>query len=432
MAYSCKDYILSLVNEGYSKRDCSEAYLHYKEFCEKEGISSCSSESYFRRVREVFAGLALEAKVDSTIFDSNDVDLINKSVELTKANLRLADKTRINSKIFRETSRLASNLEHLYTEMIANMSLIPKPKVIKVKAPKNANWAVLGLSDLHFGEEILHELFCNSYNFDIASKRLKLYVEEARKYFQTEKVKKVLIAGLGDFVNSDRRKDESVNNTTNRVKATLLGAYLIQQVIVDLSQDFDLSVAFITGNESRVDLDHEVSKYQATNNFDFLIFEYLRNVFKTSPVKFISPEKVDKEILVNLGGFKLLLAHGESLKTEKDVRDIFYRYSHMGATPDYLIHGHFHSTMITDYSSRSGSLCGSNAYSVKQLNLTGRASQNILIVHKDKSVTSIRIDLQNATNSGYDIVKELEAYDCLGFAKQEKRKNNNGVFEVKF
>jgi uncharacterized phosphosugar-binding protein len=93
-----------------------------------------------------------------------------------------------------------------------------------------------------------------------------------------------------------------------------------------------------------------------------------------------------------------------------------------GKKPHYLIHGHLHSTMITDYSARSGSLCGTNAYAEKQLNLHGRASQNILIIDKDKSVTPIRIDLQNVDDvKGYEIIDALEAYNAKSNSKIDKK-----------
>ena len=83
--------------------------------------------------------------------------------------------------------------------------------------------------------------------------------------------------------------------------------------------------------------------------------------------------------------------------------------------------------MITDNLSRGSSLVGSNAYSENALNLTGRAAQNIYIFTKEGR-HDISIDLQDTFNyEGYDIKKELEAYNAKSLKKTAQNKT---IFQV--
>ena len=418
------EFISELYEQGYTKREIKEQYDEYLNRCEEEGEPTIEIESYLRRIRKIFQDFE-ENKIFEqldNVYNGDDDDLLLKAVQFKKNQQRAQDKARIEGKVFRETARLTNALEAYYMAMIEAIKEVPVPKITKTKVSKKGNWGVVNLADLHNNEEVYGENFQNNYNFIIAGQRLKLLADEAKTYFNAKGVKKVLIAGLGDFLNSDRRLDEKYYQATNRANATVLSAYLLEQFIIDLAEEYAITIAFVTGNESRIDKDNEMSKLSSTNNFDFMIYEYLRVLFRGQPVKFIDPLKVDRELFLDLDGFGLIMSHGEGIKTEKNIRDIFWRYTANGYKPDYLIYGHLHSTFITDYSARSGSLCGSNAYAEKQLNLHGRASQNIMIIDKYKTVTPIRIDLQNVEKvKGYDIIEKLESYNTKSQSKMTKK-----------
>ena len=71
-------------------------------------------------------------------------------------------------------------------------------------------------------------------------------------YFKSRSITNVLLVQSGDLLNSDRRLDELLSMATNRAKATFLAVAIVQQVILDLNEHFNVSVASVTGNESRV------------------------------------------------------------------------------------------------------------------------------------------------------------------------------------
>ena len=85
--------------------------------------------------------------------------------------------------------------------------------------------------------------------------------------------------------------------------------------------------------------------------------------------------------------------------------------------------GDIHSANISDYSSRSASLCGGDAYAYSDLGYASKSSQNLHIVLPGH-MNSVRVDLQDVSQiTGYDCITELER---LG-AKSLDRTNEPGV-----
>jgi len=166
----------------------------------------------------------------------------------------------------------------------------------------------------------------------------------------------------------------------------------------------------------------------ATDNYDYTIIEMLRIIFKGAKgIDFINCGY--NEGIVEIDGTNVLLMHGYSQKTdiERYVQQIKGRYSSNGQKVDYVLMGHYHSTRIADHYARGASLVGSNDYNESNLNLAGRASQNIFLISKEGDVHGTRVDLQNTSNDmfgSYDIEKELEAYNAKSAEKSKKGKKN--------
>jgi outer membrane usher protein FimD/PapC len=77
-----------------------------------------------------------------------------------------------------------------------------------------------------------------------------------------------------------------------------------------------------------------------------------------------------------------------------------------------MLFGHFHTSRITDLFARSGGICGANAYSDNQLQLSSRASQNMFLVDS-KGIHGIKVDLQHADEfDGYGIDPLLVTYNA--------------------
>lgn len=344
---------------------------------------------------------------------------------------RQQDLNRIKNKTFREYARVENALEEYIKSIEDNLKKHSLSiKTIKHQHSRFEAEGIIHLSDLHFNE-IVDDVLGNKYDFTIASKRLYKHACRAITIFSAHGIKNILIALTGDILNSDRRLDELLANATNRSKATLLSIDLLQQMILHLNKHFNITVASITGNESRVGKDVGWINDIATDNYDFVIHEMLARLFKGKKgVTFLSGDPM--ELIVEVGGSNILLIHGHSSFAKNPSRGIPQlraKYASQDVNIHYVIFGHIHEAYISDTYARSASLVGGNAYSDKALNLTSKASQNLYICHKDGGIDGFKIDLQSVENieSPYIINERLEAYNAKSASKT---KQQTVIFQV--
>jgi predicted phosphodiesterase len=221
---------------------------------------------------------------------------------------------------------------------------------------------------------------------------------------------KVVVACLGDFLNSDRRLDELLSNATNRSRATLLAADILRAFLLDLRSAFPLEVYGITGNESRVTQELGWSDPLATDSYDLMIYGILqRSLAGVDGIGFCGFRA--HELLFEVLGRTFLCLHGHQIgaNVQKSVQEIAGRYAAQGITVDYTLFGHLHATAIGDFHARNASLVGSNAYSESGLNFCSKAAQNVHIV-TPTAIDGVKVDLQDtSTSRPYPLVGEWEA-----------------------
>lgn len=402
-----KSWIKEKLVECY--HDKSLVNKMYDDFV-KETNAPWNFDSFVREVRRCY----VELQEGEGIIDLSS-DLIKEEAR----KQRLQDNNNVLRKTNRETYRLYNSLEDVYKEYVELLKATDLSKInIKPhKADSKNKVGILQLSDLHFNEVIYEsESHNNSYDFVVASKRLKKFVSEAIKEFEHNNVKDCYVLFLGDMCNSNRRLSEKLAQNTSLVRASLLGTYLLQQVIIELSTKFNIHVASVVGNESRLDDFMDSSDILSSENWDYLIFNNLRLIFSNSPIKFIESNNNIEQVVSLKNGFNALITHGHLFKSsntiEKNVANLLQKYIYAGIKIHGVFIGHYHSSSIGDFISRSGSLCGGNSYSNVDLMYLTRASQNIYIINDDLSYKGIKIDLQNVDNvKGYDIIEELERYN---------------------
>ena len=375
--------------------------------------------------KQRYGCIKCHSKTVFPIWDA-DHDIIRENVRLSKQKQRAQDQNRIERKAFREHGRIENAVEEYTKELV---SLFEKNKLNKTTNKFKVNNKAVGViqfSDVHFNE--LVELENNRYDFKVASARVRYFVNKARTYFKTSDISNVVMALTGDLMNSDRRLDELLNQATNRANATFLGVDILQQAIMDLNKDFNVTVGAIVGNEGRVNPEIGWSKILASDNYDYTIYQCLRYLFHGSDITFIHGDP--SELVINVAGQNLLMLHGHGgIKKGLDtsVNQVAGRYSLKGIKIDYVIFGHIHSARIGDNFARSSSMVGANDYSEKALNLNGRASQNCYIFYNNGNRDGIKVDLQNVKEKGYDIDEKLESYNAKS---AKKRKQTKTIFEV--
>ena len=354
-----------------------------------------------------------------------DQEIVKYNVRLAKQKQAAQDLNRIERKSFREHARLENALM-LYNKELINLLTDQRSLKCKTRSHEVSNHKaamIIHIADTHFNE--LVDVEGNKYDFNVASKRLAKFAYYAKKYAEMHEVQNVLIAITGDLLNSDRRLDEKLSMASNRAKATFLGVHLLKHFILDINEIANVSVACVTGNESRIVEEMGWTDIVASDNYDFTIFEMLKLLLPD--LTFIKGRAL--EVVVEVANQNVLLIHGHQLgrMDSNQISKVISKYARKGTQIDFIICGHLHETMITDTLARSSSLVGANAYSDNALNLYSRAAQNVYIMLKDER-QDIRIDLQDTIGfQGYDIDLELAAYNAKSI---EKTKQKETIFKI--
>ena len=406
-----KDWIVDKLREN--DFDNRKVYKLYGDFLNDTG-SNMAQSSFEVTVRRLKREI-----IDNENIEDISMDMKNEILVKQQANKqKLLDKNRMLNKENRETYRVTNNLEEIFSEYI---TLLGTTKLSGFKGKehtdKGKKIGIMQVSDTHFNELIdsSSTLNGNYYDFYIASKRLKKYADKCIEYIKFHKIKEVYLFFTGDLVNSNKRLTEQMAQATSLTRASLLGTYLFSQMITQLNKYVNLNISHVVGNESRLDHDMDNSDLLASNNWDFLIFNNLRNMLKDKKgINFIKPKHLSSSLVTLSNGFNCLLVHGNTLKGQyqKAVKEMISLYAVKGIPINAIFTGHYHYASLGDFASQSSNLCGSNAYSDVDLKYISRASQNFYIVNEDLGYDGIKIDLQEVDNyEGYDIIDELEYYN---------------------
>ena len=386
--------ILSLIRQGVERTD---------EIAE---MLKCSID-WVNKTKRQFSGYINEPKAWQSASAKAKVH-----ASLQKAR----DSLRVERKHFREEIRYHNATDTLYEEIASLLRTEARfaefNTIQHQHHPGEKTEGIFQISDIHFNE--LVEMTFNRFDFKVAAQRLQKYVTRAKTLFNAHGVKTVHVCFTGDMLNSDRRLDEIMNAATNRAKASALAAMILKQVLIDLNEDYDLKIYMVTGNESRMHKEMGASAIRQTDNYDYIIHEMLKLMFYEKPgVDFIDGEPIEQPI--DVMGHTILLIHGHQIKMSQgssQIQRLKGKWSDYlsGRSIDYVLFGHFHTARITDLFARSGGICGANAYSDNQLQLSSRASQNCFLIDRN-GITGIKIDLQHAESyDGYKIDPVLEEY----------------------
>lgn len=393
------DYIsLGLKNNNFNIIKLIENYDDFVKQCK----SSMSLDSYKKRINEVIK--ILKAKASNITDNVNESELLEEAVNLAKSKQKFQDLIRINRKINRETFRSVNVLEEYSLNFSKELEKENLSKfTIKHKDVDNKKIAILFLSDLHVGETI--ENHDNIYNLDVTSKRLQKLAYKTKTYLKINKINNLLLILGGDIVNNSNYLDKNLTNSEHRSKASLQAAFLIEQFILDLNEDCNLTVTSVVGNESRLDDIFPNDERLITHNLDWTIFNILKVIFRNSKgVSFLDGNY--KEKVIKVFNTNILILHGYdfvSTNIDKSIKEEIAKYSLSGINIRYILLGHVHSTFITPYASRSGGLPGTNGFSDSK-NYIGRASMNLSLLEDDDSIDTLSIDLQNYNGfDGYDL-----------------------------
>ena len=338
-----------------------------------------------------------------------DETLENELIRARKQIQSLQDKLRIERKVNREVIR-KDNIQSSFEESV--LEFLNKEGLGKVKQKDifkgcftSCPNLIVQLSDLHFGKVV--DLPNNTFNMNIARKRLNTYYKKVRQIIEHDDIKIVNIIFTGDMFNNEHHIDSLLTNEDTRAKNFIEGVDIVAEFIEkihDIPEVQLVVVGGVVGNESRIkgnEYQSNVNKI-ANNNFDTMMFGMLKRLYKNvDSIAFHNNCDALYEVQEVATGIHIAYIHGDKLKKHTDDEILKMKIKleeRYGIKIRYVIMGHIHSTAITSNWGRSGSIVGLDEYaSDSVLNIpVGTASQNVYYVdkiHKTVEGREIKLDV---------------------------------------
>ncbi|MGL5446587.1 MAG: hypothetical protein ACRDBL_04685 [Rhabdaerophilum sp.] len=280
---------------------------------------------------------------------------------------------------------------------------------LSTRAP-TAEAALLFQSDEQWGEVIDAEEVggLNGYNRHIAAARLRRLIETAIRcslppYAPAPPPVFYYCMG-GDSLSGSIHEELAETNDLSSIPAVMDYCANVRWAIETLRDRLGcpIVVVRVPGNHDRTTLKRRFKKYNDTS-LDTIISWHLETTFKGDDrVTFLIPRQNDA--LFEVMGWHFLLTHGDMMGTgggtgyigpvasiTKGHRKLVENYQQVGQRVDYVLTGHYHTAVETEYGFGNGSLPGYSEYA--RLLIRARPAppvQWFLNIHPEHGVTTRR------------------------------------------
>ncbi len=280
---------------------------------------------------------------------------------------------------------------------------------ISQRAP-TAEAALLFQSDEQWGEVIDADEVggLNAYNRHIAAARLRRLIETAIRcalppYAPAPPPVFYYCMG-GDSLSGSIHEELAETNDLSSIPAVMDYCANVRWAIETLRDRLGcpIVVVRVPGNHDRTTVKRRFKKYNETS-LDTIISWHLETTFKGDDrVTFLIPRQNDAYFQVM--GWNFLLTHGDMMGTgggqgyigpvapiSKGHRKIVESYQQVGQPVDYVLTGHYHTAVETEYGFGNGSLPGYSEYARLLIRARpGPPVQWFLHVHPEHGVTTRR------------------------------------------
>jgi transposase-like protein len=280
---------------------------------------------------------------------------------------------------------------------------------LSARAP-TAEAALLFQSDEQWGEVIDAEEVggLNGYNRHIAAARLRRLIETAIRcslppYAPAPPPVFYYCMG-GDSLSGGIHEELAETNDLSSIPAVMDYCANVRWAIETLRDRLGcpIVVVRVPGNHDRTTPKRRFKKYNETS-LDTIISWHLETTFKDDDrVTFLVPRQNDA--LFDVLGWRFLLTHGDMMGTgggtgyigpvasiTKGHRKLVETYQQVGQRVDYVLTGHYHTAVETEYGFGNGSLPGYSEYA--RLLIRARPAppvQWFLNIHPEHGVTTRR------------------------------------------
>ena len=329
--------------------------------------------------------------IDDITFEEfeNQTEAIKQS--LYKQQVKTRDSLNSYRRILREEARL-EDFKEIMKECSKNQEDLGLIEYTG-DSSKCENEAVLLISDLHIGMQV--DNFYNTYNVEVARKRMGALVQKTIKYCKAHNVKRLNILELGDAVHGLIHTSARLEQEIDVVQQIMVASQILSDTVNQLRAAApEVTYRSCTDNHSRMmpNLHESVEAEQ----YSKLITFYVKSKLESTNVIF-PDDNLDQEIgLVELmNGDLLAFAHGH----HDQYNTAFQTYCGMTQKfIKYICLAHFHSKKVKSFMGAkviiNGCVGGVDQYAFGK-RLFGKPEQTLMIFDGTDMVDiSLNLDIK--------------------------------------
>jgi len=348
-------------------------------------------ESYFRGIYKIYEIGCLET-LESLKGEKECKNKIDEVAELIgeldlKKMLVRNDTTKLNKikRDFVKNIEIANYINEYIDRECENFL----PLCYKRIEDESEKTLIVGISDWHVGY-VIKDYKGNSYNYEIAKKRLAKLLTETEKEIHKNSISKVIVVQAGDLTEGTyMRQNQNYDCEFNSNEQIVMAEELLYGFITSISEmKVNVDLYSVGGNHQRGNGNKDANIEGDNNNYT--IVKNLKKWFSLAKNDRVTVCNIDfKEDCgeFDLGFGVVKTKHGD--KSPKDDKKFYdSEVSMNNVAYSMLIRGHYHSFGVSSqnnggYVITIGSLFGFNPYSVDKVQCTTHASQTLIVVNYD-------------------------------------------------
>ena len=309
-----------------------------------------------------------------------------KLLTLQKEKAKISDEINQNRAYIRRIAR-EETLKEIALEAVKNIG--NKKLLPTYNGPVTVNTskeAILLLSDWHYGFDFVNPW--NTYNPEIARKRISKLLNETIKICKEQEVTNINVLNLADLIAGRIHLTIRLESRIDVITQIMEVSEILAEFLNELTKHFIVTYYSCTDNHSRIEPDktQSLDLESLCRITDWFLRQRLGN-----KVNFPTNKFGDDIITFNILGHRVAAVHGHDDKPNKCIDEISLLTRQ---TYDLICMAHRHHFSMDEKDQCrlvcNGSLMGSDAYAIK-LRLHSRPSQTLIITTREKVCDSIHI-----------------------------------------
>lgn len=317
-------------------------------------------------------------------------------LDLVKSDIRSKNnKLRQLQRNLSKTVEIAEDIKYYLREDIREIAKIKLERIENTSEYK----LVVVISDWHIGY-VINNYKGNSYNYEIAKKRLGKLLTEIKFNCMLYDVKNVVVCQVGDIVESTymRETQQAFECEFNMSEQVSKATKLLYEFVTTISEFTNVDLISIGGNHSR--MSSKAANIEG-DNFNVIIRETIGMLIESSEnkrIKLLDVDYIDDSCVFEVNGLRMKAIHGDNRVS--DAKKLYDSESTIeNGRFDVIIRGHYHNFNVQSQNSggyviTNGALFGYNPYSAKVIACNTYAGQTLIVVGENEIEAIKNVNLQ--------------------------------------